>query len=349
LTDRKNDFEKQEGNMEYRFLGRTGMRVSELCLGAMTFGREASEEDSRRMMNQFVETGGNFIDTADVYSQGVSEEIVGRWMKSQPRDSLVIATKVRFPMGQGVNDLGLSRKHILSGVDNSLRRLQTDYIDLYQVHMWDDGTPLDETLAALDGLVQAGKVRYIGASNYTAWQLQKAVDISKFSRWEAYSCLQPLYNLLDRDIEAEIVPVCLNEGVGIIPWSPLRGGWLSGKYHRGMEKPVEGTRIDEASQKGWGENWDTYANERTWSVLDALQVVAKEAGKTPAQVALRWLLQKPGVTAPIIGARTLEHLNTNLGAAGWNLTESQMKQLDQVSEMKVGYPVESIRGSVRRI
>lgn len=334
--------------MEHRFLGRTGMRVSEICLGAMTFGREATEEDSIRMMDFFIDTGGNFIDTADVYSQGISEEIVGRWMQNKHRDDLVIATKVRFAMGEGANDLGLSRKHILSGVENSLRRLQTDYIDLYQVHLWDDGTPLEETLSTLDGLVQSGKVRYIGASNHAAWMLQKAIDISKFRGWEPYACLQPLYNLLDRDIETELVPVCQNEGVGIIPWSPLRGGWLSGKFHRGMERPPEGTRIEEASQKGWSESWDTYANERTWSVLDAMFDVAEESGKQPAQVALRWLLQKPGVTAPIIGARTMQHLETNLGATGWSLSAEQMQRLDQVSAARPGYPAWFIQGNVRR-
>lgn len=334
--------------MEYRFLGRTGMLVSEICLGAMTFGREATEEESWRMMDCFVDAGGNFIDTADVYSQGLSEEIVGRWMKGRRRDDLVIATKVRFSMGPGVNEVGLSRKHILSGVENSLRRLQTDAIDLYQVHMWDDGTPLEETLSTLNGLVESGKVRYIGASNYAAWQLQKAVDLSKFRGWEPFSCLQPLYNLLDRDIESELVPVCRNEGVGIIPWSPLRGGWLSGKYHRGMETPPAGTRVEEASQKGWSEGWDTYANDHTWSVLDTLFDVADETSKQPAQVALRWLIQKPGVTAPIVGARTLKHLGTNLGAAGWTLTAEQMERLDTASAVKPGYPQWFLQGNIRR-
>ncbi len=334
--------------MDYRFLGRTGMRVSELCLGAMTFGRETSEEDSYRMMDSFHEAGGNFIDTADVYSLGLSEEIVGRWMKTRQRDDLVIATKVRFAMGKGENEVGLSRKHILAGVENSLRRLQTEYIDLYQVHMWDDGTPLEETLATLDRLVQSGKIRYIGASNYAAWQLQKAIDISLFRGWEPFACLQPLYNLLDRDIEAELVPVCLNEGVGIIPWSPLRGGWLSGKYRRGMDAPPVGTRVEEASQRGWSESWDAYANERTWNILDSLFGVAEATGKTPAQVALRWLLQKPGVTAPIIGARTMQHLQNNLGATGWALSAEQMRQLDVASQVKAGYPVSFIAGSLRR-
>mgnify|MGYP005813009361 CR=1 FL=1 len=334
--------------MEYRFLGRTGMRVSELCLGAMTFGREAPEEDSWRMLDAFLEAGGNFIDTADVYSQGASETIVGRWLKNHPRDSLVVATKVRSPMGKGVNDVGLSRKHILSCVENSLRRLQTDYIDLYQVHSWDDATPLEETLATLDRLVQSGKVRYIGASNYAAFQLQKAVDVSRFHDWEPFACLQPLYNLLDRDVEFELLPVCQNEGLGVIPWSPLRGGWLSGKYRRGMQAPPQNTRVEEASQRGWGESWDAYANERTWSVLDALFSVAEETGKTPAQVALRWLLQMPGVTAPIIGARTPDHLKINLGASGWVMSEAHMQRLDQASAMTPYYPIASQRGSARR-
>jgi aryl-alcohol dehydrogenase-like predicted oxidoreductase len=192
--------------------------------------------------------------------------------------------------------------------------------------------------------VQIGKVRYIGASNYAAWQLQKAIDTSKFNGWEPFACLQPLYNLLDRDIEFELVPVCRNEGVGIIPWSPLRGGWLSGKYRRGMEAPPSGTRVEEASKHGWSESWDAYATGRTWSVLDVLFTVAEETGKNPAQVALCWLLQKPGVTAPIVGARTLQHLETNLAAAGWDLSTEQMKRLDEASAMRPGYPVAFIEG-----
>ena len=334
--------------MQYRFLGRTGLKVSELCLGAMTFGREAEEDSSFRMMDCFVDAGGNFIDTANVYSQGKSEEIVGRWMKAKQRDELVIATKVRFQMGPGENDQGLSRKHILSAVEASLRRLQTDYIDLYQVHMWDNGTPLAETLGTLNQLVQNGKVRYIGASNYTAWQLQKAVDTSQAHDWEAFACLQPLYNLLDRQTEFELIDVCLNEGLGVIPWSPLRGGWLSGKFRRGMEAPPDSTRVKKASSEGWSESWQAYANEHTWSVLDTLFDVAQETSKHPAQVALRWLLQKPGVTAPIVGARTLEQLEINLGTEGWTLSEEQMKRLDEASETDPGYPVKSVRSAYRR-
>lgn len=324
--------------MNYRYLGKTGLKVSELCLGAMTFGRESSEDESRRMLDRFVDAGGNFIDTANVYTRGVSEEIVGRWLPGRRRDDLVVATKVRFPMGDGPNDVGLSRKHILSAVHDSLRRLNTDYIDLYQVHCWDPGTPLEETLSTLDGLVRSGKVRYLGASNYSGWQLQKAIDVSHHMGWEPFLCLQPLYNLLDRTVEWELAPVCLNEGLGIIPWSPLRGGWLSGKYRRGMTAPVAGTRIDDAEKGGWSESWSAYNTERTWTVLDELFAVAAEVNKTPAQVALQWLLQRPGVTAPIVGARTMAHLENNLGAVGWSLTGAQLDRLNRVSEVALPYP-----------
>lgn len=318
--------------MDYRYLGKTGLKVSELCLGAMAFGREATEEVSHQILDHFAEAGGNFLDTADVYTAGVSEEILGRWLNGRPRDDFVLATKVRFSMGEGSNDLGLSRKHILTAVEASLRRLGTDYIDLYQVHGWDGATPLEETLSTLDSLVGRGIVRYLGVSNFTGWQLQKAVDVSRHMSWEPFVCLQPLYNLLDRQIELELLPVCQNEGLGVIPWSPLRGGWLAGRYRRGMKAPPEGSRVHSATEQGWSEAWEVYDNERTWSVLDELFAVAEEAGKTPAQVALNWLLQRPGVTAPIIGTRTLEQLESSLGATGWSLSDEHVDRLTQVSE-----------------
>lgn len=333
--------------MEYRYMGKTGLKVSELCLGAMTFGREADEATSHRMMDRFLDAGGNFIDTADVYSRGISEEIVGRWLQGRRRDDVVIATKVRFPMGSGVNDVGLSRKHILSAVEASLQRLNTDYIDLYQVHCWDNRTPLEETLGTLNTLVESGMVRYIGASNYSGWQLQKAVDLARQHGWEQYTCLQPQYNLLCRSTEWELVDVCLNEGLGIIPWSPLRGGWLSGKYKRGMTAPIEGTRVDEAERQGWGESWKNLNKESTWQIIDALHEVAAETGKSPAQVAIRWLLQKPGVTAPIIGARHMEQLESNLGSTGWTLTAEQMAKLDAPSNPGTPYPYEFINLNIR--
>jgi aryl-alcohol dehydrogenase-like predicted oxidoreductase len=324
--------------MKYRRLGKSGLKVSDLCLGTMTFGRETTEEDSFKIMDRFVEEGGNFIDTADVYTQGKSEEIVGKWLGKKNRDDYVLATKVRFAMGEGENDIGLSRKHILSAVKDSLHRLGTDYIDLYQVHAWDPGTPLEETLSTLNDLVREGLVRYIGASNFKGWQLQKAIDVSRKNGWESFVCLQPQYNLLCRATEWELIDVCVNEGLGVIPWSPLRGGWLSGKYTRDMVKPPEKTRVGEAEKQGWGESWSKYNNDFTWNVLDVLYEIADEVEKTPAQVALNWLLQRPGVTAPIIGARTMEQLEINIGASGWSLNSSQLTRLNQSSSLFVSYP-----------
>jgi aryl-alcohol dehydrogenase-like predicted oxidoreductase len=329
--------------MDIIHMGRTGLQVSNLCLGAMTFGRESSEELSCQMLDRFVEAGGNFIDTADTYSAGVSEEILGRWLKGKQRHDLVIATKVRFGTQSGPNNRGLSRKHILDAVEASLRRLQVDYIDLYQVHMWHPDTPLEETLGTLDGLVQKGLVRYTGVSNFAAWQVQKAVDMSRNNRWEPFSCLQPLYNLLDRDIEWELVPVCLNEGLGIIPWSPLRGGWLTGKYRREMQAPPQGTRIETAEAQGWSESWSKYNTDHTWNVVDTLLEIAQHTSKTPAQVALNWVMQQPGVTSPIIGARTMEQLEDNLGAAGWKLSAEHLDRLNQVSSKPLPYPTSFLR------
>lgn len=328
--------------MNYRYLGKTGLKVSELCLGTMTFGRETDEATSHQMLDHFAAAGGNFLDTADVYNHGTSEEIIGRWLKGKTRHDFVVATKVRFSMGSGPNDVGLSRQHILTAVHNSLRRLGTDYIDLYQVHCWDQGTPLAETLSTLDNLIQSGKVRYIGASNFSGWQLQKAIDLSRRRGWEPFTSLQPLYNLLDRSTEWELIPVCLNEGLGVIPWSPLRGGWLTGKYRRGMAAPPEGTRVEEAEKRGWSEAWSKYNNDRTWQILDTLFAIADEVEKTPAQTALNWLLQRDGITAPIIGARTLAHLESNLGATGWSLSQEHAARLNDASEPVLPYPYDFI-------
>ena len=322
--------------MEFRFLGKTGLSVSALCLGAMTFGRETSESESHAMLDRFVEAGGNFVDTADVYSRGASEEILGRWLAKKPREEIVIATKGRWgtddPDHRRPNQYGLSRKHLIAACEASLKRLKTDYIDLYQVHMWDPWTPLEETLSTLDRLVRAGKVRYVGASNYSGWQLQKAIDLAKANGWEPFTCLQALYNLLDRDAEYELLHIVRNEGLGMIPWSPLRGGWLAGRYRRGMNAAVPGTRIELASQKGWSETFERYNNERTWTVLDRIAAIAKETRKSSAQIALNWLLGRPGVTGPIIGARDMSQLEDNLGAVGWSLTHDQMKRLNDASE-----------------
>ncbi|MBK8023439.1 MAG: aldo/keto reductase [Chloroflexi bacterium] len=333
--------------MNYRLMGKTGLRVSELCLGAMTFGREADEPTSFAMMDAFAAAGGNFIDTADVYSRGGSEEVVGRWLRNQNREAWVIATKVRFPMGDDVNQVGLGRKHILDAIHNSLRRLQVDYVDLYQVHCWDNLTPLEETLSTLDTLVQSGKVRYLGVSNYKPSQLQKAVDLAARHGWEPFTCLQPLYNLLDRAIEWELVEVCQNEGLGIIPWSPLRGGWLTGRYRRGMELPEDDSRVARATRNNWSEGWETYNNERTWSVIETLVEVAEAVGKTPAQVALNWVKDQPGVTAPITGARRMKQLQDNLGAIGWTLPDEQRARLDEISALSLPYPYEFVTRNLR--
>ena len=330
--------------MEYRRLGETGLMVSELCLGCMTFGRETDEEDSKRLVGRFLEAGGNFIDTADVYSKGVSEEISGRAIRGV-RDDVVLATKVRFPMGDGPNDVGLSRKHVTQGCEDSLRRLGTDFIDLYQVHCWDAATPLEETLSALTDLVRAGKVRYVGVSNFTAWQIMKSVCVSEANGFERFVCLQPQYSLVERNVEYEILPVCEEGGLGVIPWSPLGGGFLSGKYRRG-EEPPEGSRISEAVES-MEEYWDRRATERNWRVLDAVGEIAEATGRSYSQIALNWLLRQPTVTAPILGVRTMEQLEDNLGAAGWELDEDQVRRLSEAGAPEDTYPHRFIRNAQR--
>ena len=330
--------------MEYRRLGDTGLMVSELCLGCMTFGREADEEASKGLVARFLEAGGNFIDTADVYSKGISEEITGRAIKGV-RDDVVLATKVFFPMGEGPNDTGLSRKHITQGCEDSLRRLGTDYIDLYQVHCWDSATPLKETLSALTDLVRSGKVRYIGVSNFTGWQLMRSLAVSESHGFERFVCLQPQYSLVERNIEREILPVCLEEGLGVIPWSPLGGGFLSGKYRRG-EEPPRGSRISEAVES-MEEYWNRRATERNWATIDVVGRISEETDKSYAQISLNWLLRQEGVTAPIIGARTIEQLEDNLGASGWELDEQQVDELSEAGALEDVYPYRFIRNAQR--
>ena len=330
--------------MEYRRLGDTGLMVSELCLGCMTFGRETSEEDSKGLVGRFLEADGNFIDTADVYAKGVSEEITGRAIQGV-RDDVVLATKVRFPMGDGPNDVGLSRKHVVQGCEDSLRRLGTDYIDLYQIHCWDVATPLEETLSALTDLVRAGKVRYIGVSNFTAWQIIKSVCVSEANGFERFVCLQPQYSLVERNVEYEILPACEEEGLGVIPWSPLGGGFLSGKYRRD-EEPPQGSRISEAVES-MEEYWDRRATERNWRVLDVVGEISESTGKSYSQIALNWLLRQPAVTAPILGVRTMEQLEDNLGAAGWELDEEQVQRLSEAGALEDTYPHRFIRNAQR--
>jgi aryl-alcohol dehydrogenase-like predicted oxidoreductase len=317
--------------METRFLGRTGLQVSELCLGTMTFGAGTDEPTAHRILDAFVDAGGTFIDTANGYSQGMAEEMIGRWLQTRDRDDLVIATKVYGEARPEEPVRGTGRKHVLAEVEASLRRLQTDFVDLYQAHLFGDATPIEETLSTFDSLVTAGKVRFIGASNYTGWQLQKSIDVSRQHGWEPFVSLQPLYNLLDRDAELELLPVCRNEGAGVIAWSPLAGGLLSGKYRRDMDTPPRGVRVD-------AEEWARRSTSRTWQVIDVVREVAIEVGRTAAQVALRWILQQPTVTGPIIGARTAEQLADNLGATGWTLSEDDLHRLIRASEFDLPYP-----------
>jgi aryl-alcohol dehydrogenase-like predicted oxidoreductase len=323
--------------VELRPLGRTGIRVSELCLGAMTFGREADEATSSSMLDRFLDAGGNFVDTADVYSDGVSEQITGRALGAK-RANVVLATKVRFPTGPGPNDVGLSRRHVRLGVEASLRRLNTDWIDLYQVHCWDERTPLEETLSTLDDLVHEGKVRYVGASNFAAWQLAKSIGVSALHGWEAFASLQPEYSLITRDIERELLPLCRVEQLAVLPWSPLAGGILTGKYRPGEDLPA-GTR-------GAGTEEPitfTYRlDDRAWRVVDAVRKVAATTGKSEAQVALNWVVNQPGVTAPIIGARNKAQLDANLGAVGWTLDQDQRVALTWASAFPRGYPYDFI-------
>lgn len=320
--------------MDYRFLGRTGLRVSELCFGTMLFGEYTDEAASHEILDRFVEAGGTFVDTSNNYSRGVSEQILGRWLARHKREDLVIATKVRGSMSDSPTDQGLSRQHIMKSVDESLGRLGTDYIDLYQIHYWDPDTPLEETLSTLDLLVRSGKVRYVGASNVKGYQLQKALGLADKHGWEPFVSLQPCYNLLVREPEWELVPLCRKEGVAVLPFSPLAKGWLSGRYRRGTQPPAA-SRI---ASGGGRMRWEEYGNEHTWTVLDVLHTLASETGHTPAQVALNWLLGAPGVTAPIVSARTVEQLDDNLGAAGWSLDQEQRARLDEASARPAPYP-----------
>ena len=321
--------------MRKRLLGRTGVLVTEFAVGTMTFGQEAAETAAHEILDRYVEAGGNFIDTADVYPpsgpKGASEEIIGRWLQRRPaaRDSIVLATKCRGRMDDSGNSEGLSRRWIIRACEQSLRRLQTDYIDLYQAHQWDPATPIEETLSAFDALVRDGKVRYIGVSNFTGWQLERTFLTAKHMGVAPPVSLQPQYNMLAREIEWELVPVCLDHGIGIVPWGPLGQGWLSGKYRRDAA-PAGATRLGEDPNRGV-ESYTRRNVERTWRIVDTLQSVASEIGVPPSRVALRWLVDRPGVTAPLLGARTADQIADNLLAADITLSEEQRARLDDVS------------------
>src|SRR5919112_4347300 len=320
--------------MQQRLLGRSGAAVSHLALGTMTFGSETDEKGSHAQLDAFLGAGGTLVDTADVYSGGRSEEIIGRWLSSTSsanRDRVVLATKGRFPMGDGPNDLGLSRRHLTRALDDSLRRLGVERVDLYQCHSFDPHTPVEETLGFFDDAVRAGKVHYFGLSNFTGWQLQRVVDVAEHRGLPRPVTLQPQYNLLVREIEWEIVPAAQANGLGLLPWSPLGGGWLTGKYRRD-ERPTGTTRLGENPERGV-EAYDRRSSvERTWDVVDAVRAVADERGVSMAQVALAWLVDRPAVTSVILGARTTSQLDDNLGAAGLHLSGEETARLDAASD-----------------
>jgi aryl-alcohol dehydrogenase-like predicted oxidoreductase len=320
--------------MEYRNLGRAGLKVSELCLGTMQFGWTADELQSHQILDAAFNAGVNFIDTADVYSKwvagnpgGVAETIIGNWIKKSgvPRDQLVLATKVRSRMGDGPNDEGLSRAHIMNSVEGSLRRLNTDYIDLYQAHWYDENTPIEETLTALDDLVRQGKARYLGCSNYPAWRLTEAIWSAEVHNLACYDSLQPHYSLVHRaEYERELAQVCQAYSIGVIPYSPLAKGFLTGKYR--PDKTVDSARAGTAQR---------YFSAQNWGLLDKMEALSSELeGATISQIALAWLLSDPLITSPIIGPRTLAQLEDNLGAAGLMLSTEQKDLLDDASKWK---------------
>ncbi len=318
--------------MEYRTLGNSGTVVSAHALGTMTFGAEADEPTSHLILDAFLAAGGTFIDTADVYSSGTSEEIIGSWLASHPadREQVVIATKARFPMGTGPNDLGLTRRHLGRALDASLHRLGVEQIDLYQMHAWDALTPIEETLGFLNDAVVQGKIAYYGFSNYLGWQLTKAVHVAKAHGWAAPVTLQPQYSLLVRDIEHEVVPAALDANIGLLPWSPLGGGWLSGKYVRD-QAPTGATRLGENPERGM-EAWkQRNAREQTWAIIDTVASIAEAHGASPSQVALSWLGAQPAVTSVILGARTVSQLSDNLGAVDLPLSSDELASLTAAS------------------
>ncbi len=335
--------------MDYRKLGPSGAVVTAYCLGTMTFGKESDGAASFRILDDYFAWGGNFIDTADVYSAGASEEIIGRWLKARPTEAkqAVIATKGRFPMGDGPNDIGLSRRHLNQALNDSLRRLGVEHIDLYQMHAWDALTPIEETLRFLDDAVRAGKIGYYGFSNYVAWHIAKASEIAKAHGYTRPVTLQPQYNLLMRDIELEIVDACQDAGMGLLPWSPLGGGWLTGKYKRD-EMPTGATRLGENPNRGGEAYAARNAQERTWDIINAVEEIAKARGVSMAQVALSWVAARPAVTSVILGARTSEQLADNLGAAEFVLTAEETAKLNEVSAPTPGQYPYGVNGTNQR-
>lgn len=318
--------------MQYRRMGRSGLKVSEICLGTMTFGHGTDLTEAKRMVDLSIDAGVNFFDTADGYGDGLSEEYLGEALKGRRRDA-VVATKFFNPMGPGINDSGMSRVRIMNAIEDSLRRLQMDHVDIYYIHHVDEQTPLEEMLRALDDLVRQGKVRYIACSNYEAWRLSEAMWISASNNWARFECYQPQYSLVVRDIEQELIPLCQLKGVGVAIWSPLAGGFLTGKYQPG-QKTVEGTRSDE----GWAYPRKYFASNAD-EILQVLLDVAQEVGRSPAQVAVRWALEQPAITSAIVGARTVTHLEDNLHASTLTLPAEALERLNTVSQLPLRYPL----------
>jgi aryl-alcohol dehydrogenase-like predicted oxidoreductase len=345
VTDQSNrqHLNRAEGReiMEYKSLGNTGLLVSTLCLGTMTFhGGEGiwaaigntDQAGADELMKASIDAGINFFDTADVYSNGGSETILGQSLKNLkiPRKDVIIATKVFGRVGPGRNDVGASRGHIMDAIEASLRRLQTDHIDLYQIHASDSITPIEETLRALDTLVNQGKVRYIGCSNWHAWKIAKALGISEFKNLARFDTLQAYYSIAGRDLERDLVPLLEAEKTGLLVWSPLAGGLLSGKFSRENQKP-EGSRRSEF-------DFPVVDKERTWKILEAMAPISKAHNCSPARISLAWVLAKPAVTSVIIGAKRLDQLNDNIAAVDLKLTADEMKVLDEVSALPPEYP-----------
>lgn len=332
--------------MEYIYLGKTGLQISALALGTQTFGWNIGEEESKKLLTQYAGAGGTYFDSADSYNNGESERFLGSWLAEVGnRDSYIIGTKVFFSTGEGVNETGASRKHILASVEGSLRRLQTDYIDLLQIHCFDKRTPMEETLSTLDSLVKAGKVRYLGASNYTPSDLVKNLMAARYNHMEPFSALQLEYSLLVRSPEWELIPLCQREGVGMLAWSPLAGGWLSGKYRRSESIPKD-------SRAGRNDRWDDTAeqrgNEQAYDIIEVLHEIAAEVDSSVSQVSLNWIRQKSKGVIPLIGARTQAQLEENLAAIQWELDEGQLKRLDEVSNIGLPSPYSFIERYTRK-
>ncbi len=339
LIQRPTTWASKLAAVEYRTLGCSGLKVSVLTMGTMTFGGtgpfakvgSTDVKEARRQVDMCLEAGVNLIDTADVYSDGQSEEILGEVLRGR-RDQVLVATKVRMPMGSGPNDAGLSRHHVVSGCEASLRRLGTGHIDLYQVHEWDGLTPLEETLEALDLLVRSGKVRYVGASNYAAWQLMKALGVAERAGLPRFVSQQIYYSLQAREAEYELIPLAIDQGLGVLVWSPLAGGLLSGKYRRGQQAPAGSRHLTD-----WGEP-PVYDSDALYDTIEVLAGIAQERGVPAAQVALAYSLGKPAITSLVVGARTADQLADNLAAADLTLTEQERQQLDEASAPALIYP-----------